>query len=128
MEISPNPIKVLCIEDEEFISELYKRALKKEGYDVRLVKGGAEGLELAKTGEYDIMLLDLMIPDILGIEVLKRLRHEAPNIKTKIIITTNLEQSDEVREEIERQADGYLIKAEITPKQLVVFLNNLKTT
>jgi DNA-binding response OmpR family regulator len=127
-KIPDTPIKVLCVEDEDFISELYNRALEKEGYDVRIVKSGATGLEEAKTNSYDIMLLDIMIPDILGVEVLKRLRHEVPNLKTKIIITTNLEQSDEVREEIEKQADGYLIKAEITPKQLVQFLNNLKTT
>ncbi|HEX5456104.1 MAG TPA: response regulator [Candidatus Saccharimonadales bacterium] len=126
-QISPDPIKVLCVEDEEFISELYERALKREGYLVKVVKSGADGLELARTNEYDIMLLDIMVPDILGIEVLKRLRHEVPDLKTKIIITTNLEQSDEVREDIERQADGYLIKAEITPKQLVEFLNHLKT-
>lgn len=128
VQISDTPIKILCVEDEEFISELYSRALEKEGYDVRIVKSGQDGLEEAKTGKYDIMLLDLMVPDILGVEVLDRLRHEAPYLKTKIIITTNLEQSDEVREGIEKQADGYLIKAEITPKQLVQFLNNLKTT
>lgn len=126
-QISDEPIKILCIEDEEFISELYSRALEKEGYDVRIIKSGAEGLEEAKTGKYDILLLDLMVPDILGVEVLHRLRHEAPYLKTKIIITTNLEQSDEVREGIEKLADGYLIKAEITPKQLVQFLNKLET-
>lgn len=125
--IPDTPVKVLCVEDEDFISELYNRALKKEGYDVRLVKSGAEGYQLAKTGTFDIMLLDLMVPDMLGVEVLDRLRHEMPDLRTKIIITTNLEQSEEVRQKIEKQADGYLIKAEITPKQLVEFLNNLKT-
>lgn len=126
-QIPDKPIKVLCVEDEDFISELYNRALQKEGYEVRIVKSGAEGLQLAQTNEYDVMLLDLMIPDMLGVDVLDRLRHEVPNLRTKIIITTNLEQSDEVRQKIEKQADGYLIKAEITPKQLVEFLNNLKT-
>ncbi|HYF97039.1 MAG TPA: response regulator [Patescibacteria group bacterium] len=125
-QISAAPIKVLCVEDEEFIGELYNRALKKEGYDVKIVRSGAEGLELAKGGSYDVMLLDIMVPDLLGVDVLRQLRHEVPDLKTKIIITTNLEQSDEAREAIEKQADGYLIKAEITPKQLVEFLNRLK--
>lgn len=127
-QISASPIKVLCVEDEEFISELYSRALNKEGYAVTTVRSGAEGLKLAKTGAFDVLLLDLMIPDILGAEVLRRLRHEAPDLKTKVVIITNLEESDKVREEIEKQADGYIIKAEITPKQLVAFLNNLKTS
>lgn len=125
-QIPASPIKVLCVEDEEFISELYKRALTREGYIVKVVRSGLEGLSEAQTGAYDIMLLDIMIPDLLGVDVLKKLRHENPNLQTKIIITTNLEQSDKVREEIEKQADGYLIKAEITPKQLVEFLNRLK--
>jgi DNA-binding response OmpR family regulator len=120
--------KVLCIEDEKFISELYERALKKAGYQVRVVTGGDNGLALAKTGQFDIVLLDIMIPNILGIEVLHRIRAEAPNLKTKIIITTNLEQDDQTREAIEREADGYIIKAEITPKQLVEFLNTLNLT
>jgi DNA-binding response OmpR family regulator len=119
--------KILCIEDEKFISELYDRALKKAGYRVKMVAGGDEGLALAETNEYDIILLDLMIPDILGVDVLHRLRADMPDLKAKIIITTNLEQDDKTREAIEREADGYLIKAEITPKQLVEFLNNLKT-
>jgi DNA-binding response OmpR family regulator len=120
--------KVLCIEDEKFISELYERALKKAGYQVRVVTGGDNGLALAKTGQFDIVLLDIMIPNMLGIEVLHRIRAEAPNLKSKIIITTNLEQDDQTREAIEREADGYLIKAEITPKQLVEFLNTLNLT
>ena len=128
MAIPDTPIRVLCVEDEDFISELYSRALEKEGYEVRIVKSGADGLKQAQTNTYDVMLLDIMVPDMLGVDVLSRLRHEMPNLKTKIIITTNLEQSDETREKIEKQADGYLIKAEITPKQLVQFLNNLKTT
>jgi DNA-binding response OmpR family regulator len=126
MGIPDTPVKVLCIEDEEFISELYKRALTKEGYDVTIVSSGIDGLNEAKKNIYDIMLLDIMVPDILGIEILKQLRHDVENLKTKIIITTNLEQSEEARQAIEKEADGYLIKADITPKQLVTFLDNLK--
>lgn len=124
-QISASPIKVLCIEDEDFISELYERALKRAGYDVTMVKSGLKGLEEAKTNAYDVVLLDIMVPDMLGVEVLQRLRHEAPDLKAKIIIATNLEQDEQTREAIEKQADGYIIKAEITPKELVGFLDQL---
>ena len=117
--------KILCIEDEKFISELYDRALKKAGYQVKIVISGDEGLELAKTNKYDIILLDLMIPDMLGVNVLHRLRAEMPDLKAKVIITTNLEQDEKTREAIEQEADGYIIKAEITPKQLVEFLSKI---
>lgn len=126
MRIPDTPVKILCVEDEEFISELYNRALTREGYDVTIVRSGLDGLNEAKKNIYDIMLLDIMVPDMLGVEILRQLRHDMPNLKTKIIITTNLEQSDEARAAIEKEADGYLIKAAVTPKQLVSFLDNLK--
>jgi len=118
--------QILFIEDEPFIGELYTRALLKAGYQVRLVKDGKESYELAKSGNYDIILLDLMLPNLLGMQILKQLRQEVPDLKSKIIIVTNLEQTGEQRAEIEKNADGYLIKAEITPKQLVAFLSKVE--
>lgn len=127
---SPNPTgkKVLCIEDEHFISELYVRSLTKAGYEVTVEVDGQRGLELAKTNQFDIILLDLMIPSITGIDVLRHLRdlNETPNLRSKVIITTNLEQRDDIRADIEQQADGYLVKAEITPRELVQFLSTIE--
>lgn len=123
-----NSRKVLCIEDEHFISELYTRALTKGGYQVDTIADGQKALEAAETDKYDIILLDLMIPTISGIDVLRKLRdpNNQSSIKAKIIITTNLEQRDDVRADIEKQADGYLVKAELTPHELVDFLNKIK--
>ena len=121
---------ILCVEDEHFISELYARSLRKAGYDVTIMLSGEDGLEAALTDHYDIILLDLMLPGMTGFEVLDRLRGdqkpEGPAIHSKIIITTNLDQDDENREKVEKLADGYLIKAEITPKQLVEIVNTIK--
>jgi DNA-binding response OmpR family regulator len=119
--------KVLCIEDEHFIGELYGRALTRAGFEMTLAIDGAEGLKLAQTDQYDIILLDLMVPNVTGIEILRILRDPAqtPHLKAKIIITTNLEQREDVRADIEKQADGYIVKAEITPHELVGVLENL---
>lgn len=121
------PTKILCIEDEHFIGELYQRALTKAGYDIKVVVDGVEGFKEAQTNQYDIILLDLMIPNMTGMEILTKLRsaEQNPPLKAKIIITTNLEQKEETRQAIEHQADGYLIKAEVTPKQLVEVLKTL---
>jgi CheY-like chemotaxis protein len=127
---SPNPIgkKILCVEDEHFISELYVRALTKAGYEVTVEVDGQAALGLAQSDQYDIILLDLMIPTITGIELLRHLRNpqETPELHAKVIITTNLEQRDDIRGDIEKQADGYLVKAEITPRELVEFVNTIK--
>ena len=126
---TPTLKKILCIEDEHFISELYTRALTRAGYEVDVQLDGQKGLAAAQTDVYDIILLDLMVPSITGIEILRTLRdpRETPKMHARIIITTNLEQRDDVRADIEHQADGYLVKAEITPHQLVEFLGRLES-
>jgi CheY-like chemotaxis protein len=121
------PVSILCIEDEQFIGELYSRALTKAGYEVTVIGDGVKALDAAQSNHYDIILLDLMIPNLTGIEVLRALRDPArvPAIRAKIIITTNLEQRQEVRADIEKQADGYLVKAEMTPRELVTFVQSI---
>lgn len=126
----PTLRRVLCIEDEHFISELYTRALTRAGYEVEVQVDGQKGLAAARTDTYDIILLDLMVPSITGIEILRTLRdpRETPKMHAKIVITTNLEQRDDIKKDIERQADGYLVKAEITPHQLVDFLAKFESS
>ena len=119
----PAAKKILCIEDEPFIGDLYRRAFEKAGYIAEIIADGAAGLERAKSNEFDIILLDIMIPQILGIDVLHELR-KISGLKAKVVIATNLEQDDETRAKIEKEADAYLIKAEITPSELVEFLKN----
>lgn len=119
---------VLCIEDEHFIGELYARALNKSGYKVTVIPDGIQALAVAQTDQYDIILLDLMVPNLTGIEILRTLRDPAktPHLKAKIIIATNLEQREDVRQDIQNQADGYIVKAELTPHELVEFIDNIK--
>lgn len=124
--VPSNGIHVLCVEDEHFISELYGRALSKAGYIVTNVLDGKQALEEAKTDKYELILLDIMLPSMTGLEILQELRGEdKPAIKAKIIIATNLEQSEDNREAVEQKADGYIVKAEMTPKQLVEYLSHL---
>src|SRR5579884_4155472 len=130
MEPAPTPAtkKILIIEDEHFISELYERALTKGGHQVLVKADGKEALAEAETNKYDIVLLDLMVPNLTGIEILRQLKDPArvPPIQSKIIIITNLEQREDVRADIEKQADGYLVKAELTPHELLDFINSVK--
>ena len=89
---------------------------------------GKEGLAQAQTDQFDIILLDLMVPTMTGNDILTQLRDPniTPKLHGKIIITTNLEQKEEVRAAIEKLADAYIVKAEMTPRQLVDFLSNIK--
>lgn len=125
MDENTKQLKILCIEDERFIGELYERALVRAGHIIEVVGSGATGYERAASDEFDVILLDIIVPDMTGIEVLKKLRAEHPNLRAKIIIATNLEQDEKTRQAIEKDADGYVIKADITPKELVRFIETL---
>jgi DNA-binding response OmpR family regulator len=119
--------KVLCIEDEELIAELYARALNIAGYEVVIEHDGIKGLSQAQTGYYDVILLDLMLPGMSGLDILKTLRdpNKSPTFDSKIIVITNLDEPKPLQVEIERQVEGYLIKAAITPRQLVEFVEKV---
>ena len=128
MPDNPTTKKILIIEDEMFISELYTRALNRAGFQTDSIIDGVEALKKAQDNNYDIILLDLMIPNLTGIEILRKLKDPniTPNFKGKIIVATNLEERDEIRKDIEQQADGYIVKAELTPSQLVDFIRTIQ--
>ncbi len=123
----PSPVHVLIVEDEQFISDLYVHTLENAGYAVKVVVDGNQALREAQSDTYDIILLDIMIPNLTGTEILRRLRDpsQTPALHAKVIITTNLELTGSNKESIEAMADGYIIKAEVTPRELAKFLDDL---
>lgn len=123
----PEQPSILIIEDERFISELYTRALTHAGYKVVTSSDGELALKEAVNNHFDVILLDIMLPTMNGVDLLYKMKdpNVRPAMTSKIIITTNLDQKEETRTKIESMADGYLIKAEITPKELVTFVNQV---
>lgn len=118
---------ILIIEDDRFIGEMYVRSLKKAGYDVDWMVDGNDGLIAARNKTYDLMLLDVMLPERRGSEILEALRGGAEDLipDTKVLVLTNFEQDDESRMAMEQKANGYLIKAEITPSKLLAVIVQL---
>jgi DNA-binding response OmpR family regulator len=101
-------MKILVVEDEAKVANFVKRGLQEEGYAVELAEDGKKGLDLIKTGEYDIVLLDLMIPEIDGLEVLKRMRSE--EIETPVLIITAKSTKEDVIKGLDTGSDDYLTK------------------
>lgn len=114
---------ILCIEDDQFIGEMYVRSLQKAGYDVTWVIDGDDGLRRAREQPFDLIILDLMLPEQRGDQILEVLRplHSQVDLvpQSKILIMTNFEQDDQAKSAIIQRVDGYLIKADITPRTLV---------
>ncbi len=118
---------ILVIEDDRFIGEMYVRSLKKAGYDVDWMVDGNDGLVAARNKSYDAILLDVMLPERRGSEILDALRGGKEDLipNTKVVVLTNFEQDEESRMAMEKNADAYLIKAEITPKKLLAIVDEL---
>lgn len=118
---------ILIVEDERFISELYTRALEKAGYSVVTAGDGEQALQVATSQHYDVILLDIMLPTMNGVDLLYKIKDPQATkpISAKVIITTNMDQKEETKAKVEKMADGYLIKAEITPKELVTYVNQV---
>ena len=118
---------ILCIEDDRFIGEMYVRSLKKAGYEIDWVVDGNDGLVAARNKKYDIILLDLMLPERTGTDILEALRGGKEDLipDSHVIVLTNFQQDDESRMAMQKNADAYLIKAEITPSKLISVIEKL---
>ena len=116
--------KILLVEDEDFIRDLYTRQLSKEGYLVKSAPDGQAGLNLLKSEAFDLLLLDIMLPGINGLQVLREFKTQNPNSPMITILLTNLGQEAVIKEGFELGAQAYLIKASYTPDQVVTEVKN----
>ena len=118
---------ILCVEDDRFIGEMYVRSLQKAGYDVTWVVDGNDGLVAARNQHFDLIILDLMLPEQQGDQILDALRNNDVDLipNSKVLIMTNFEQDEASRSSILRRVDGYLIKADITPRKLIEVIGQI---
>ncbi|WP_343564887.1 response regulator transcription factor [Sphingobacterium sp.] len=101
-------MELLLIEDEPSVISLIERGLKEEGYNISIAMDGYTGLKMAGLNHYDLILLDVMLPGMNGLDVCKNIRMS--NNEVPIIILTALNQTEDIVEAFERDADDYLTK------------------
>lgn len=118
---------ILLAEDEDFIRDLYKRQFTLAGFTVDAFANGKDALTASTQKPYDIVLLDIMLPDMNGLEILKQIKLN-PNTKSAtVIMLTNLGQDATIKEGFALGAEGYLVKAAYTPDQIVEEVKNVLT-
>jgi DNA-binding response OmpR family regulator len=101
-------VNVLLVEDEPRVADFIDRGLRAENHGVTIAPTGGEGVDLAKTGEFDVIVLDLMLPDMHGYDVCQRLRQEGQH--TPILMLTAMDALDDKIKGIKIGADDYLTK------------------
>lgn len=122
--MNTNPKKILLVEDEDFIRELYVRQLAKAGFAIKTAVDGQSGLETLKKETFDLLLLDIMLPGMNGLQLLREFKTHNPNSPMITILLTNLGQEAVIKEGFELGAQAYLIKASYTPDQVVNEVRN----
>jgi DNA-binding response OmpR family regulator len=119
-----NQKKILLVEDETFIADLYKHQLEKSGFGVTVANDGLQGLQTLQTQTFDLLLLDIMLPGMNGLELLRDWKSKNPNNPMIVLLLTNLGQDAIIKEGFSLGAQGYLIKASYTPDQVVNEVRN----
>ena len=117
--MSDGKIKVLLVEDDKMIIDMYTLKFNQEGYDIVQAENGKDGLALAKKNIPDIILLDIILPQMDGFTVLKELKADDSTKNIPVVLLTNLGQDGDVKKGLELGAKDYLIKANFTPSQVV---------
>ncbi len=110
--------KILFIEDESALQKTLGEILKQEGYEVTPALNGEVGLRMAKDKKPDLILLDLILPKIHGIEVLRKLKEDKETKEIPVIVLTNLGEIKDVEKAIELGATTYLVKAEYSLEEV----------
>lgn len=110
---------ILIVEDDQFIKDIYTDELIKNGFQVDSVGTGKEGLNKLSQNKYDLLLLDIMLPDINGLEILKQIKQNPATKSLKTILLTNLGQDEIIQQGFELGANKYLIKMSYNPDQIV---------
>ena len=116
---------ILMIEDDRFIGEMYVRSLRQAGYDVEWAIDGRDGLVMATNKTYALVLLDIMLPELRGQEILREIKKNPVAKHSHVAVMTNFDQDEETRQEIEHNVDAYFVKAEITPRRLLEIVQQI---
>ncbi len=111
-------IKVAIVEDDIAISQMYRLKFESEGYEVQTADNGLLGLELVEIFKPDIILLDLMMPEMTGDEMLAELRKKPWGKTVTVIVLTNMGEEEAPKSLKELDVHSFIVKAEMTPRQV----------
>lgn len=111
--------KILIVEDDPFLLKMYSKKLQLVGYQVEIAKDGVEGLVKLKSFMPDLVLMDVMLPKLNGLEAIDRAKADPQTKNIPILVLSNLSATADTETAVKKGAVGYLIKSDYTPAQVV---------
>ncbi len=111
--------RILVCEDDELLREMYSDVLIGAGHDITTALDGEESLQKVSQGGYDLVLLDIIMPKMSGLDVMQKLQSSPPPTPNKtVVFLTNIDKGDEI-DRAQQLGQGYIIKSQITPGDLI---------
>ncbi|OQA37178.1 MAG: Transcriptional regulatory protein SrrA [Parcubacteria group bacterium ADurb.Bin326] len=117
--MSDKKIKVLLVEDESMIVDMYKMRLEEEGFEVLVTDKGTEAFEIASKEKPNIILLDVILPEIDGFSVLQMIKDDSKTKNIPVMMLTNLGQESDKEKGSQLGAVEYFIKSQHTPADVL---------
>ena len=111
--------KILIVEDDSFVVEVYSTKLLEMGYEVRVAQNGEEGLKMIDEEKPDLILLDIIMPVMGGVEMLEELRKKNEVKKIPVILLTNVGEKESIQKVRNLGVQDYLIKSHFTPAEVI---------
>ena len=116
--------KVLIVEDDGLLQKIFKAKFTLEGYDVDTADDGEDGLAKVRTGSPDIVLLDILIPKLHGLQVLAEIRRDPVIKNVPVVMLSNLSNTDQIERAMTMGAAGYLVKSDTSPGEVLEFVRD----
>jgi CheY-like chemotaxis protein len=120
-----NSARVLIVEDDATLRSASETVLKMEGYQVYTAADGLEALEVTKNQEVDVIILDMLMPNINGMEFLEAFQAPELHPDVKIIVFSNMSIPSDVKTAMKLGATKYLTKSNFTPKEMVSIIQDV---
>ena len=118
-------MKILLVDDDAFLRDMYATKFGEDGHEVEVAKSGEAAIELLKSVEVDVVLLDMVMPGISGIELLTEIRDKQLGGSPSCIVLSNQGEEEDVKKAKEAGACGYIVKAELIPSEVVAKVKSL---
>jgi len=104
--------RILIIEDEKVLRETLEDYLREDGFDVKIAMDGEIGMNLIKEEEFDLIVLDIILPKKDGFKILEEVKEDEKRKNIPVIILTNLESVEDIQKAFERGVTNYLVKSD----------------
>lgn len=119
-------MKLLIVDDDAFLRDMYAIKFGESGYSVHAAETAEQALtKVEQTPDFDVVLLDMIMPGMGGVELIREIKTNYPQMEASLIVLSNQGQESDVAEATQAGASGYIVKAEAIPSDVVTRVNEL---